>query len=130
MTPNDIHFGEWVFAIINGQKVPVMIVTVHEDQVAVINADAGVHDALDYDRISPIPLTEDNARLFDWSAAKKISLQFNKETGKAFVRYIGDNNTLRKNYKLESMHQLQQWYYETFNTPLLIQALPYGSIQQ
>lgn len=120
MTPNDIHINEWVYANANGNMIPVKITAVNNGQVVAINHVAEICDSFNFDKLSPIPLTGETIKLFAWDGSKKLSVQINRETEKVFVRYIGERNEIKKYYKLNSIHELQQFYYRLFKTPLCL----------
>lgn len=123
MTPNDIHINEWVFADIDGKRIPVKIGAVHDDQVTATNVEAGIYDVFNMHKLSPIKLTRENVRLFDFSKAKRLSVQQNKTTGNIFVRYIDEKKQLKKYYKLNYIHELQQYYYKKFKYPMELEIL-------
>ena len=118
MTSNDLHIREWVYANDNGKMIPVQITAVNDGAVVATNKVAEICDSFSFDKLSPIPLTGETVRLFAWEESKKLSVQINKETGKVFVRYIGEKNEIKKYHKLNSIHELQQFYYRLFKTPL------------
>lgn len=120
MTANDIHISEWVFAENNGKKVPVQITAVNDGKVVATNQAASICNSFSFEKLSPIPLTGETVKLFVWDKTQKISVQLNKESGKIFVRYISDRNVIKKNHKLDSIHELQQFHYRLFNKPLCL----------
>ena len=120
MTANDIHISEWVFADNNGKKMPVQITAVNDGAVVAANKTAAICNSYSFDKLSPIPLTDETVKLFSWEKARKLSVHLNKETGKIFVRYIGEGNVIKKYHKLHSIHELQQFYYRLFKTPLCL----------
>lgn len=120
MKPNDIHLNEWVFAENNGKKVPVQITAVNDGAVVATNQAAAIRNSFSFDKLSPIPLTDETVKLFIWGKDQKLSVQLNKLTGKVFVRYIGEGNVIKKYHKLNSIHELQQFHYRLFKTPLYL----------
>ena len=130
ISPYDVHVGEWVYGHHtegsdnepSGIDVhyPVCIDRINNDSIETTDG-----ETYSFDQLSPIPFNQETVKLFNWLDSMKtvtgvISLHRNRKTEEMFFRYTVGNRRMREKHGLTSIHEVQQWYYNTYGEPLEI----------
>ena len=125
LTPYDLHIGEWVYghhsdggvsqANVSDIFYPVCIECIHDGEV-----DTADGETYGFEQLSPIPFNGDTVGLFDWSEVKDITIARNWMTEERFIRYNVGKRQPREISGLKTIHEVQQWYYDTYKKPLML----------
>lgn len=130
LTPYDIHIGEWVYGHHaegsdekdNGSDIyyPVCIDSIKADEIETTEG-----EIYSYNQLSPIPFNQETVKMFNWNDNMKtvpdvISLHRNWQTEDMFFRYTIGNRRMREIHGLTSIHEAQQWFYQTYKKPLVL----------
>ena len=125
LSPYELHVGEWVYGHheedgetrqTDDKHHPVCIMSINNETIVTTDG-----ETYDFRHLSPIPLNQETVGLFDWSkTGEVISLHRNWQTEKPFFRYALGSSRMREKHGLATMHEAQQWFFQTFGKPLCL----------
>ena len=132
MTPYDIHVGEWVYGhhlegsddAANGTDgyYPVCIDKIDNDSIETTDG-----EVYDFNQLSPIPLNVKTAEKFCWPKDFSFAVCKDPQSQEIFFHYLKNIRRIREKRGLASVHEAQQWYYDTFNKPMRLTLAVNGS---
>ena len=132
ISPYDVHVGEWVYGHHtegsdnepNGIDVhyPVCIDRINNDSIETTDG-----ETYSFDQLSPIPFNQETVKMFNWKDNNRmctgdVSFLYKWQAREMFICYIVGNRRMREKHGLTSIHEVQQWYYNTYGEPLDIKC--------